>query len=122
MAALVKMRALVNDKAALKVCMADKTSAGKWVTMEFVTSYVHYTPAVEPEDFDVCPILLTQPERDSWTPLHLSELFLKRIRRVPVKIVMLQNAGHYPLEQPGLDQMVSAIHDFCVDVAATPTQ
>ena len=112
-----KMHTLVNDKAALKACMADKTSAGKWVTMKFLATYTGYTPAVEPEDFDVCPILLTQPAQDHWTPLHLSELFLRRIKRVPVKTVMLENAGHYPIEQPGLNQMVAAINDFCAGIA-----
>ena len=113
MALASKMYALVNNKAALNVCKTDKTSAGKWVTMTFLASYMTYAPAVEPEHFDVCPILLTQPAADRWTPLHLSELFLKRISRVPVKTVMLENAGHYPLEQPGLDQMVAAIYEFC---------
>lgn len=116
MAAASKMHTLVNDKAALKACMADKTSAGKWVTMSFLASYMTYRPAVEPEDFDVCPILLTQPAQDRWTPLHLSEPFLQRIKRVPVKVTMLENAGHYPLEQPGLNQMVDAVYNFCLDV------
>jgi alpha-beta hydrolase superfamily lysophospholipase len=116
MAAASKMHALVNDPAALKTCMADKTSAGKWVTMRFLASYMNYQPVLEPEDFDVCPILLTQPARDQWTPLHLSRPFLDRIRHVPVKVTMLENAGHYPLEQPGLNQMVTAVRDFCMDV------
>jgi len=102
--------------AALKACMADQTSAGKWVTMQFLATYMRYNPAIEPEDFDVCPILLTQPAMDRWTPLHLSALFLQRVARVPVTTIMLDNAGHYPLEQPGLDQMVEAIHNFCIDV------
>jgi len=117
MALAGKMHALVNNKAALAACLADETSAGKWVTMKFLATYTGYAPAVEPENFDVCPILLTQPAQDPWTPLHLSELFLKRVKRVPVKTVMLENAGHYPIEQPGLNQMVAAIHDLCVDVA-----
>jgi alpha-beta hydrolase superfamily lysophospholipase len=116
MAAASKMHTLVNDKAALKACMADKTSAGKWVTMSFLASYMTYRPAVEAKDFDVCPILLTQPAQDRWTPLHLSEPFLQRIKHVPVKVTMLDNAGHYPLEQPGLNQMVNAVHAFCLDV------
>ena len=107
-----KMSALVNNKAALKACLKDRTSAGKWVTMKFLSSLTTYKPVVEPEAFAVCPILLTQPEKDSWTPLHLSEIFLKRINRVPKKVVMLENAGHYPLEQPGLTQMCDAVVDF----------
>ena len=116
MALASKMHTLVNNQEALKACMADQTSAGKWVTMQFLASYLRYNPAIEPEDFDVCPILLTQPVLDRWTPRHLSELFLRRVTRVPVTTIMLDNAGHYPLEQPGLDQMVEAIHNFCIDV------
>ncbi len=107
-----KMTALVNNKAALKACLRDKTSAGKWVTMKFLSSLTTYKPVVEPEAFDICPILLTQPAKDSWTPLHLSEIFLKHVNRVPTKVVMLENAGHYPLEQPGLTQMCDAVVDF----------
>ena len=107
-----KMSALVNNKAALKACLRDKTSAGKWVTMKFLSSLTAYKPVVEPEGFAVCPVLLTQPEKDTWTPLHLSKLFLKRVNRVPTKVVMLENAGHYPLEQPGLTQMCDAVVEF----------
>lgn len=112
-----KMNALVNDPDALKVWLSDKRSAGNAMTMGFLSSYLAYRPTVEPESFDVCPILLTQPAEDRWTPLHLSEPFLKRVRKVSVKTVMLEGAGHYPLEQPGLSQMVDAIDAFYHDVA-----
>jgi hypothetical protein len=46
---------------------------------------------------------------DQWTPLHLNELFLRRIKRVPVKSVMLEKAGHYPIEQPTINEFCSAI-------------
>jgi alpha-beta hydrolase superfamily lysophospholipase len=107
-----KMHTLVNDSEALKACMRDRTSAGNAMTMTFLDSYIDYRPAVEPEDFEVCPILLTQPGEDRWTPMHLSELFLSRIGRVPVSTVILEGASHYPIEEPGLDQMVDAIEAF----------
>jgi alpha-beta hydrolase superfamily lysophospholipase len=113
-----KMSALVNNENALKVWLSDRRSAGNAMTLAFLGSYLSYQPVTEPEDFDVCPILLTQPVADRWTPLHLSEPFLKRIRKVPVKVVMLENAGHYPLEQPGLSQMVDAIDAFYRDVTS----
>lgn len=113
-----KMSALVNDPAALKVCLADKTSAGNQVTLAFLDSYLNYRPAVPPEDFDVCPILLTQPGADRWTPIELSQTFLSRISKVPVETVTLENAGHYPIEQPGLDQMVATISAFCQRLSA----
>jgi alpha-beta hydrolase superfamily lysophospholipase len=107
-----KMSALVNDEKALEAFYRDRTSAGNWVSQKFLASYAAHRPAVEPEDFDVCPVLLTQPAEDRWSPLHLSQLFLPRIKKVPVKIVMLENAGHYPIEQPGLRQMHDAIVPF----------
>lgn len=108
----VKMRTLVNNKAAKDACYADRTSAGNSATIAFLASFLNYRPAMTPEEFAVCPVLLTQPAADRWTPLSLSEPFLRRITKVPVTTVMLENAGHYPLEQPGLDQMVDAIDAF----------
>ncbi|WP_341257448.1 MULTISPECIES: alpha/beta hydrolase [Gordonia] len=108
-----KMRALVNSSAAKKDCYRDRTSAGNSVSVAFLDSYLNYRAPEAPEQFDVCPILLTQPGADRWTPLALSTPFLNRVSRVPVDIVILENAGHYPLEQPGLDQMVDAVDRFC---------
>ncbi|ART70718.1 alpha/beta hydrolase [Mycobacterium dioxanotrophicus] len=107
-----KMSALVNDPAALKIMTRDRTSGGNWVPIRFLDSYLNYTPAVEPAEFDACPVLLTQPAEDRWTPVELSQPVLSRITRVPVQTVMLTNAGHYPLEEPGLTQMQDAIAEF----------
>jgi alpha-beta hydrolase superfamily lysophospholipase len=123
-----KMYALVNDKAAMKTFMRDRSSAGNWATMSFLSSYMAYEPVTEPEQFDVCPILLTQPAADRWTPLHLSDPLMKRAHRVPTEVVMLDNAGHYPLEEPGLTQMRDAVAGFarrCTrldQVAAAPSR
>ncbi|KXP14582.1 alpha/beta hydrolase [Tsukamurella pseudospumae] len=116
-----KMRALVNDRAAKRACYADRTSAGNLVTVAFLDSYLNFRPAVAPEDFDVCPVLLTQPAADRWTPLALSAPFLDRITRVSVATVLLENAGHYPLEQPGLDRMVEAVAAFAADAPRAGT-
>ncbi|MGW3912982.1 alpha/beta hydrolase [Streptomyces sp. NPDC005070] len=107
-----KMSALANDPGAMKVFMKDRTSAANWVSIRFLDRYMNYVPAVEPENFDACPVLLTQPAEDHWSPHHLSLPVLSRITKVPVTTVMLDNAGHYPLEEPGLQQMQDAIADF----------
>ncbi|KAM3530430.1 hypothetical protein MY4038_004964 [Beauveria bassiana] len=112
-----KMHTLVNDSRALKVFLRDKTSAGSAASMRFLTTYARYTPALEYEDFDVCPILLTQPAEDRWTPLYLSKLVLDRVGKVPVKIVELEGAGHYPLEDMGLQQLADAILEFLGSLA-----
>ncbi|MGP3637668.1 alpha/beta hydrolase [Streptomyces sp. 24-1644] len=107
-----KMSALANNPAAMKVFLKDRTSSANWVSVRFLDRYANYAPAVEPEEFDACPVLLTQPAEDHWSPHHLSLPVLSRITKVPVDTVMLDNAGHYPLEEPGLQQMQDAIANF----------
>lgn len=112
-----KMHTLVNDPLALRIFLADPTSAGNWASLRFLHSYLSYQPALEPEAFDSCPILLTQPAEDRWTPQDLSELVLRRVRHVPVTRIRLDRAGHYPLEEPGLTQLAEAI---CAFIAGLP--
>lgn len=111
-----KMNALCNNKDAQKVFLKDKTSAGNSVPLKFIYSYMTARPEIEPENFDICPILLAQPEKDRWTPLHLSTPFLSRIKKVPVKIVTLENGGHYPVEQPALNQLHKYMLEFITNI------
>jgi alpha-beta hydrolase superfamily lysophospholipase len=108
---LVKMKALVNDKQALKLLMSDKCSGGASVSLEFIASMLEYEPAIAFEDYDLCPIILLQPEVDHWTPFSVTEPFWDRVA-TKKEMVVLGNAGHYPIEQPGLSQMKSAMVKF----------
>ena len=105
----------------MKVFMADRTSAANWVRVRLPASYRNYPPAVDPEEFDARPVLLTQPAEDSWTPLPLSELFLPADHQGTVTTAELDNAGHSPLEDPGLKQMEQAVAEF-VDAAVISTE
>lgn len=107
-----KMHTLVNNDEALAIFLEDKSSAGNWVSMRFLHSYLTYQPAIEPENFSLCPILLTQPAEDRWTPYALSEPFLNRLPEGVASVVMLENAGHYPLEMPGLQQLEESMVRF----------
>ena len=107
-----KMNTLVNDKECLQLLTADPTSAGNKVTMQFLHSYLSYVPDIEPEDFSVCPILLTQPEKDGWTPRFLSDIFLDKIQNVPVTKAVLRNGSHYPIEQEALADLHNYMLDF----------
>ena len=111
-----KMNTLCNDEDALKIMLKDKTSGGNSVPLKFIHSYMTFIPEIEPEDFAICPILLTQPEKDRWTPLHLSTPFLNKVNKVPVKIETLENGGHYPIEQPALDQLHEYILEFINEI------
>lgn len=107
-----KMKTLVNERKCLEVMMLDQTSAGNKITMEFLHSYVAYKPDIEPEDFAVCPVLLTQPEKDGWTPQFLSDIFLDRIGKVPVTKTLLRNGSHYPIEKEALTDLQKYILSF----------
>jgi pimeloyl-ACP methyl ester carboxylesterase len=61
-------------------------------------------PEIEPENFTMCPFLLIHPENDKWTPVRLSHLFFDKLK-CKKEIVLLENAGHVPIEQPGLRQL-----------------
>lgn len=63
-----RMSTLVNNSDALKVFLADRFSAGSCASMYFLSTYSSYRPTLEPEDLDVCPILLTQPDQDMNVP------------------------------------------------------
>lgn len=107
-----KMNALVNDKDALKAMLNDPTSAGNKVNMKFFLEYSSYVPDVEPEDFDICPVILTQPENDRWTPEFLSDIVLNKIKKVSVKKKILRNGSHYPIEKKALEDLHKYVLEF----------
>lgn len=107
-----KMTALCNDAGCLDAMLGDQTSAGNSVPMAFIHSYMTAAPEIEPEAFDICSILLTQPAQDRWTPLHLSMPFLNRMKKTAVTVVELADGGHYPVEEAALDQLHRAMLEF----------
>lgn len=104
-------RTIVNKKDLLKIMLKDKVGSGSSVSIKFLVSMMHLIPIIEPEEFEKCPILLAHPEEDRWTPVKTSKLFFDRIK-ASKKITLLQNAGHYPIESPGLQQLGKSCIDF----------
>lgn len=110
MKAVANMRAIVNDQRLVELLLKDKTSSGTSVSIRFILSLMNASPEIEPEDFAVCPFLLVHPEKDQWTPVNLSRLFFDRLK-CKKELVMLDNAGHFPIEQPGLQKLeISAVN------------
>lgn len=81
------------------------------MSIKFLNSYMHYTPPYHISAFVQCPVLLTQPAADRWTPLEMSQQVLKRLS-VPHQTVMLPEGGHYPVEKPALDQLLKSSIQF----------
>ncbi|WP_119396308.1 alpha/beta hydrolase [Salinibius halmophilus] len=117
---LCNMNALVNDQNILKLLLADRRAAGGKVSLEFLLSMIAQKPLLEPEDFKAMPACLLHPDEDEWTPTHISELFFDRIAS-PTNKYLLTKAGHFPIEQPGYDQLVDAMLSFVSSKQASAT-
>ncbi len=111
MKAVSKMNALVNNKKALDIFLKDKASAGASVQLQFLYEYVNYKLPIPVSQFDKCPIILTQPDQDNWTPLHLSEISMKGIK-APFTVKLLNGGGHYPMEETALKQLLQYAVEF----------
>jgi alpha-beta hydrolase superfamily lysophospholipase len=105
------MTRLVNNEKALKLLLKDKRGAGSKVDLNFLMSMMNSHPEVEPEKYNHIPVLMVHPADDRWTPVKASDIFFNKIASEK-KRVMLDNAGHFPMEEPGLSQMEHAIMDF----------
>jgi alpha-beta hydrolase superfamily lysophospholipase len=111
------MLAIANSAELSRAIARDPLSGGTWMPGRFLRTFLESEPLVSPEAFDVCPVLLTHPAADRWTPVSASEPFFDRLR-VPKRRVMLENAGHFPVEEPGVSQLRQAMHDFLAECAA----
>jgi alpha-beta hydrolase superfamily lysophospholipase len=58
------------------------------------------------------PVFLAHPADDRWTPVGVSLPFFDRLGRVETRLVLVENAGHAPLERPGVDQLREALVGF----------
>jgi len=103
--------AIVNDPDLLKILLQDKTSSGVSVPIRFLHSIIKAKPDLEPENFQHCPIALFHPEKDKWTPVEVSKIFFDRIKG-DKELKILENAGHFPLEMPGILQLENYTEDF----------
>lgn len=112
---LANVRTVANDKDLVAAMLADKRGAGNAVPLSFLASWLASQRPVQPERFDVCPILLVHPGDDHWTPAPLSVAFLARLA-VDTKYEDLPGCGHFPVEEPGLTVMRAAMKTFVHDV------
>ena len=114
---LSPMELISNDPDISKVFMRDKLAGGSMVSMRFLRSLMNVVPAKEPEDFDVCPVLLAHPGLDPWTPVDLSMQFFDRIK-ADKQLVVLEGCGHFPVEEPGRFQLEDALQAFVAKCVA----
>src|SRR5205807_185487 len=105
------MHAVANDPEVVRLACADPVGGGNRVPLRFLRSVLAIRPAIEPEAFDLCPVLLAQPAADRWTTIAASRPFFDRIKG-PKELVLLENCGHLPIEEPGVSRLEEAVVAF----------
>lgn len=95
--------------------LKDQTFGGNKVSMRFMNTYMTYVPDIEPSEFTICPVLLTQLDADRWTPQRLSDPFLDQLTQVKVTRTTLLNGSHYPIEATALSDLHDANLNFLTE-------
>ena len=121
MAYVSKMDRISNRPELSALVKSDRLGGGSWVPARFLRTLLTTPPAIEPEDFDLCPVLLAHPGNDRMTDITLSRRFFDRLA-APKRMVVLDGASHMPTEHPGVDQLEAAVLYFMksLGVVAAP--
>lgn len=108
---LTKMDLITNDPSFSYEFESDPFAGGGKVSFRFLRTFMSYNPDIEPEEFDICPVLLAHPGLDPWTPLDLSKKFYDKLKS-PKKLFVLTGAGHFPYEEPGVSILRRSLGEF----------
>jgi alpha-beta hydrolase superfamily lysophospholipase len=109
------MSAMSGNPRLSRLCAADPKGGGVHVPLGFLSSWLGYRHTV-PEQYRGAAVTLVHPAADAWTPPERSIGFLQRIS-APTRLVLLDNCGHYPIEEPGLTQLGEAVRETVRAVA-----
>ncbi|MDB4954491.1 MAG: Lysophospholipase [Myxococcales bacterium] len=118
MAYMSRMQHISNKPELSALVKSDRLGGGNWVPARFLRTLLTTAPAIEPEDFTVCPVLLAHPGVDRMTDIALSRRFFDRLA-APKRMVVLEGASHMPTEHPGVDQLEAAVLEFMSEIQAT---
>lgn len=106
-----RMKLITNNVEMTKLIMNDAHAAGTKIPLRLLRTFLNMKPVIKPENFDVCPVLLVHPQLDPMTPYSFSKPFFDNIK-CKKEYVVLEGAGHFPIEQRGLEQMNVAVLSF----------
>ncbi|HVK86897.1 MAG TPA: alpha/beta hydrolase [Kofleriaceae bacterium] len=110
-AAMSRMNHISNKPALSSIVMRDRLGGGTWVPARFLRTLMTTPPAIEPEAFTRCPVLLAHPGTDRMTDVAISRRFFDRLA-APKRMVILEGASHMPTEHPGIDQLEAEVLAF----------
>lgn len=95
-----------------RMCAADPLGGGAKVPLGFLASFLRYRHT--PPGWMRTPITLLHPSMDAWTPVELSMRVLRRLAS-PGRLVLLRECGHFPVEEPGIGDLISAVLEITKD-------
>ncbi|MFC9432134.1 alpha/beta hydrolase [Streptomyces sp. NPDC056987] len=104
-----------NDPQLSRLCATDPRGGGIHMPLGFLSSIIRYvhTP---PQAYRGAPLTLAAPTADLWTPAELNIRFLQKIAG-PTDLVMLENCGHFPVEEPGFRKLRATLINVVRSVA-----
>lgn len=106
-----RMKWITNNAELTRLIMKDPLAAGTAIPLRLLRTFLNMKPAIKPEDFEGCPVLLVHPQLDPMTPYRFSKPFYDNLKSRK-EYVSLEGAGHFPIEQRGLEQMIVAVLAF----------
>lgn len=109
MSAVANLRRMSRDRALSRLCAVDPRGGAARVPLGFLASYLRF--AHTPPERNRTPVTLLHPARDAWTPIGLSARVLSRAAG-PAELVVLRECGHFPVEDPGVTDLVEAVADL----------
>ncbi len=102
------------------LCMRDPRGGGTRIPLGFLASFLTYRHAfTTSQGREPVHTTLVHPAKDAWTPPSLSVKTLDRMDGSK-RIVMLENCGHFPVEEPGLTQLIAVVTQLLEDATRTP--
>lgn len=102
-AALSKMS---RNPALSRLCARDPRGGAASVPLGFLSSFLTHRHA-PPEEMHT-PVTLAHPAQDAWTSVEISTRWLARLS-APANLVLLRQCGHFPIEDPGLGDLVDTL-------------
>lgn len=104
-----------RDPALGRLCARDPRGGGAWLPLGFLASYLRH-PHTQARTVPL-EVHLMHPELDQWTPKALSERTLRTLPG-PTGSRALRGCGHFPLEEPGLQDLLDGLEEVLTDAAS----
>lgn len=112
---IANLRSMGRDPDLGRLCGKDVRGGGAWVPLGFLASYLQHPHSAARTN--PVPVHLMHPELDDWTPAALSENTLGTLLG-PTTRRLLGNCGHFPLEEPGLQELLTGIEELAAGAAS----